>query len=841
MALGDGKAKEEVEDIKQELALMYDAITSLGDKLIDSFQTAVDEAGNISSAFEVASKSFQRGLAADLRQSIKNTDTLIDLQSKLGSGLITQKDIAKEQTRIAENRNRLEIKRKSLGDAITQQQKEYFILQESELDNQQQIIDRIKQQNNEQQKNKSLTTLILENSKGIADKIDKSGTLSKVLSGNFKDTFTFVRLLEVGLVQLVASALKLDKGTADVAKSLGISYHEAQSMNKEFIEVAKNSNNIFVTTAGVQKAQMQLSKAFGTNKMLSAEMLQTQVELTHQLGLSEETSSGIAKIGLLTGKSSKEIAANVMGQSMAMNASNKTALNEKTILEEVAKLSSSIQLSMANNPIELAKAVQTAKQFGMELSQVDGIAGSLLNFEDSISKELSAELLLGKDINLEKARQAALNNDLATVAEEIAKQAGSAADFAKMNRIQQDAIAGAVGMSREDLAKSLQDREVLAKLGAKEGTALEQYNKLKNEGLSQDQIAARLGDDRLASSLHAESIQERFAASLEKAKEIFVQIADVTLPFFEGLATGVGFMANMVSKSMTLLKVLGGIAAAYQTIRILGDATYRTQIKQDILEKLSLGNSQKSVGLIIKENAQKLYGNIMMREGLGVKIKENVQLALGNIYEKTSTLFKQTGLIAGAQRLAISTQESLIKAKDFVVEQASLGLTLAKNAATLVYNGILSIGNAIKKSGLLASIADMAMSAFASLSKIPFIGPILGIAGAAAAAGLGYMYYNKADDMVSPGANSAGYGSRTLTGPEGAIALNNKDTVIAGTNLFTKGDDVVSKPAGAVNMVQDNSRMEKLLERAVNRPDPVIKMNGERLGTAVGKYAYSAQ
>ena len=135
----------------------------------------------------------------------------------------------------------------------------------------------------------------------------------------------------------------------------------------------------------------------------------------------------------------------------------------------------------------------------------------------------------------------------------------------------------------------------------------------------------------------------------------------------------------------------------------------------------------------------------------------------------------------------------------------------------------------------------MAMSAFASLSKIPFIGPILGIAGAAAAAGLGYMYYNKADDMVSPGANSAGYGSRTLMGPEGAIALNNKDTVIAGTNLFPKGDDVVSKPAGAVNMVQDNSRMEKLLERAVNRPDPVIKMNGERLGTAVGKYAYSAQ
>ena len=76
----------------------------------------------------------------------------------------------------------------------------------------------------------------------------------------------------------------------------------------------------------------------------------------------------------------------------------------------------------------------------MELSKVDDIAGSLLNFESSIKDELAAELLIGKNINLEKARQAALNNDLETVATEIAKQAGSAAEFGEMNRIQQDAF-----------------------------------------------------------------------------------------------------------------------------------------------------------------------------------------------------------------------------------------------------------------------------------------------------------------------------------------------------------------------------------------------------------------
>ena len=57
--------------------------------------------------------------------------------------------------------------------------------------------------------------------------------------------------------------------------------------------------------------------------------------------------------------------------------------------------------------------------------------------------------------------------------------------------------------------------------------------------------------------------------------------------------------------------------------------------------------------------------------------------------------------------------------------------------------------------------------------------------------------FSKGDYVMS------GYGKRTLLLPEGAIALNNKDTVIAGTNLF-KGDDVVSQPAGDISFPSAN-------------------------------------
>jgi hypothetical protein len=71
--------------------------------------------------------------------------------------------------------------------------------------------------------------------------------------------------------------------------------------------------------------------------------------------------------------------------------------------------------------------------------------------------------------------------------------------------------------------------------------------------------------------------------------------------------------------------------------------------------------------------------------------------------------------------------------------------------------------------------------------------------GLAAAAVLGMLAMiasatKKGDDVFSPGAGSSGYGSRTLLGPEGAIQLNNKDSVIAGTDLFSKKQQPQSQP-----------------------------------------------
>ena len=584
--------------------------------------------------------------------------------------------------------------------------------------------------------------------------------------------------LSIGLFifkQMADALTAVDKLSGELAKNLNISYSEAADLSSELSKAANQSGSMTITAAGLGEALMAANGELGIFNTTIDDNLILFQKLHKTAGLTYQELSGVKSITDATGGDLEKNTKELLAQSRLTGQKFGVALNEKEVMKDISNVSKATTLSLGMSTKELAKAVSTTKALGMEMSQVEGIADSLLNFESSIEKELEAELLLGKNINLEKARQAALNNDIAGVAEEIAKQAGSAAEFGEMNRIQQQALADAVGMSREELAKSLFVQEQIGNLTGEEyELRKQQIEKLEAKGLSQAQIKEKLGKQSITDLKNQNSMQENLNKGVSKLKELFVSIA--------------GPVMQIVSPIVDLLiPAIGGLGYAFELIGI------PLRGVADVLSTI--------VGYI------------------------------------TDSLPLMTALIAGATTYLYLKNQTLIK------EQASAAVTLLKTgyekASLIIGNAV----NAIKTKGLLKAIADMAMTAFSSVAKIPFIGPVLGVAAAAGAAALGYQYLSKGDDVMSAGSNMSGYGSRTLMGPEGAIALNNKDTVIAGTNLFPKGNDVVSGPAGSVQM-PDNSeakRTNALLSKLINRPDPVIEMNGDNLGTAVGKYAYSVQ
>jgi hypothetical protein len=158
-----------------------------------------------------------------------------------------------------------------------------------------------------------------------------------------------------------------------------------------------------------------------------------------------------------------------------------------------------------------------------------------------------------------------------------------------------------------------------------------------------------------------------------------------------------------------------------------------------------------------------------------------------------------------------------LKQKSLATDKQSAIFTVAKSAYEASYNAVVTVGNAIKKKGLLTAIAEMAMRAFTSIAAIPFIGPVLGVAAAAGALALGYTYYQKAGDVVSPADGK----TRISTKEGGLLELSPNDDVLAGPGIAS-----TQKGGGA-----SDAKMNELIAAVKQTKD--VYMDGRRVTSRV--------
>lgn len=344
--------------------------------------------------------------------------------------------------------------------------------------------------------------------------------------------------------------------TGALAKGLNITNGEAMQLSRSFSQASFGSDRLFVSSKGLTETLVAINSELGTSVQLSAEELLTFTKLRETAGLTNEELMGIQSLSLANGESFDDNANSILNQVSALNRANGIYLNEKEVLKDISKLSAATTLSLGKNPKALAEAVATAKSLGIEMSKLDGIANSLLDFESSISAELEAELLLGKNINLEKARQAALNNDLATLAKEIADQAGTAEEFGRMNRIQQEAIAKYVGINREDLAQTLFIQEQLVGVSGAEAERRQKLLDARIEEVGLAQAQRELEENGLQNMLDQATAAEKMKASQEKINELFTALGAMLAPAVDVFAS----IAGAIMESKLAMGVLATIA-----------------------------------------------------------------------------------------------------------------------------------------------------------------------------------------------------------------------------------------------------------------------------------------
>ena len=213
------------------------------------------------------------------------------------------------------------------------------------------------------------------------------GNIGANIMKKLRDPFT---ILAFAATQILEAFSAIDHKVSDVAKNLNMGEMSALGTVKSLKATAIASNELFVNTKGMVESLVEINKTLGTNVMLNKEDLITFTKLREVAGLTNEELMGIQSLSLANGKSLKENTGEFLAQAKITAARQGVALNEKELLKEIANTSAAITVSFGNSADALAEAAATSKSLGLNLEQVDAIAGSLLDFESSIANELEA-------------------------------------------------------------------------------------------------------------------------------------------------------------------------------------------------------------------------------------------------------------------------------------------------------------------------------------------------------------------------------------------------------------------------------------------------------------------
>lgn len=587
-------------DIKNQIANLTNTINDKEQER-NALQAALRDEGNaIFTTLEAQLQAQQRIAQLDVEifnarriESQKRNEQSI-LQNSLGEKLVSIEDKVNEKLN----------EQVSLQDKITGLQSKQAQIGEQVLSKENNLQAEL---NNKEEEAYELRQKAIQSVDTFGNKLGALGIVTKNLGAGFlkalKDPLTV-------LTFLIDKGLDANKQAVELGKSLGYGTDRANAFRENIVQIARDSTNINVTAASLNKAFSELVQATGFAYEFTADQLATQVKLTEQVGLQADTAAQVQRIAVLNGKTSEETYNSYIKGLTAARNQNKVGIDFKSTLAEALKVSGRLAANLGYNPERIAKAVVQAKALGMTLEQVAKAGDSLLDWESSIEKELKAELLTGRELNLERARAAALAGDQVALAEELAKNVGTSADFSKMNVLQQKALAESVGMTADELADTLRKRE---------------------EAIKQGKSLAQITEEEAKEAAERQDIQKKFNQAILKLQDIIGNlVAGPVGQLLDVFANILSFVSGILGKWYILYPLIGVVALSYIPKMVSGFGSMLGSISS-IGKGLASAFSKETYTDFFKG----LKDKFLESKSLAGKVKEKVtETVTGNITEK---------------------------------------------------------------------------------------------------------------------------------------------------------------------------------------------------------------
>ena len=484
----------------------------------------------------------QEGFLRSLTTSGDKFEKVVETAKKLADTLATSNKFSEDANSLAENQAAAAKLGLSLGNKQTflQKVKNLNALNELKISRansgvEDKITDKIIEQVEEQNEQVDLA-------KEFGNSMSRVDSVFGGIGATIRDGLTNPL---VGAGVLLATFNSQQETIAKQFGGIGVTQfrRELTSANQTFVKLG-------LTSEEAQSTISNLANSFGLGVDEASKLSETVGRVAASTGMSVDDSTKL--VGLFTqtqGLSGQQAEDLLLGTRQLAKANN---VAPDKVLSDIASDTELFARFSQDGGENLLRAAVQARKLGIDIGTVAKAADDLLDFQGSLNKEVEASVLLGRNVNLQKARELSLNNDIEGLQQEILKQVGSEAEFNKMNRIQRDALAGAIGIETSELQK-------LVSRQGEQLTLQGEINRLTSENeVPEDTItnvAKILADFKTIGMELAESI----GPSLNTILSIIGKMTGA-LNSFGGILPAIGILlGGLITKSAVLFALQAGV------------------------------------------------------------------------------------------------------------------------------------------------------------------------------------------------------------------------------------------------------------------------------------------
>lgn len=230
-----------------------------------------------------------------------------------------------------------------------------------------------------------------------------------------------------------------------LGKEIGVGITQMIGLKTEALLVGK------ILGDSSRDAVISLGAALGDTRSVTMGMGLDAATLASNYNLTGQQAAYVATIfGKMSGYSDS-IGKNTIAYTKELALTN--GIMPSRAFEDIAQNSEFISLYTNQSGKNIGQAAVAAAKLGVNLGTASKMANNLLDYQTSVDKEMEASVLLGREFNLQKARQLAYEGDIAGSMKEALNAAGGIDEFMSLDPIRRQAVADALGVSVDELQK----------------------------------------------------------------------------------------------------------------------------------------------------------------------------------------------------------------------------------------------------------------------------------------------------------------------------------------------------------------------------------------------------